>query len=139
MNTIELHWHSDLNFIGTDQKGHSVVIDGDKIIGFSPVELLLHSLASCAATDVVEIVRKQRATLHHMTIRVDGTRREEYPRKYIAIHLTFTLQVDNLTPAQAERAVFLSLEKYCSVRSSLDPAIPITTSIELNPPVTIEE
>ncbi len=136
MNTIELHWHSDLNFIGTDQKGHSVVIDGDKIIGLSPVELLLHSLAACAATDVVEIVRKQRATLHRLSVRVDGTRRDEYPRKYIAIHLAFTMHVDNLSMAQAERAIALSLDKYCSVRASLDPAIPITTSIELNPTVT---
>jgi putative redox protein len=133
MNTIELHWYADEAFIGTDQKGHSVVIDGNKTIGLSPVELLLHALASCAAVDVVEIVRKQRATLHRLDIRVDGTRRDEFPRKYTAIHLTFTLRVDNLTMVQAERAVALALEKYCSVRASLDPAIPITTSIELNP------
>jgi putative redox protein len=110
-----------------------VVIDGNKTIGFSPVELLLHSLASCAAVDVVEIIRKQRATLHRLDIRVEGTRREEFPRKYTAIHLIFKIYVDQLTLAQAERAVSLSLEKYCSVRASLDPAIPVTTAIELNP------
>lgn len=135
MNTIELHWHADETFIGTDQKGHSVVIDGNKTIGFSPVELLLHALASCAAVDVVEIIRKQRATLHRLAIRVDGTRRDEFPRKYTAIQLTFTIHADNLTMAQAERGVALALEKYCSVRASLDPAIPITTSIEINPAV----
>lgn len=132
MNTIELHWHDDEVFIGTDEKGHSVVIDGHKTIGFSPVELLLYALASCAAVDVVEIVRKQRATLHKLAIRVDGTRRDEHPRKFTAIHLTFNLYVDHLTMTQAERAVELSLEKYCSVRASLDPAIPITTSVELH-------
>ena len=133
MNTIEVQWHDDQAFVGTDHKGHAVLTDGDQKIGVSPIELLLHALASCAAIDVVEIVRKQRATLHKLTVRADGTRRDEHPRKFLAIHLTFILQVDALTMAQAERAVELSLEKYCSVRASLDPEIPITTSIELNP------
>ena len=135
MNSVELHWHAGLTFVGTDQKGHSVVIDGDKVVGHSPVELLLHSLASCAAADVVEIVRKQRAKLSHLTVRADGTRREAHPRRFTAIHLTWIFQVENLTMAQAERAVSLSLDKYCTVRSSLDPAIPITNTIELTPPV----
>lgn len=132
MNTIEVQWQADEAFVGTDKNGHSVLTDGDQKIGISPIELLLHALASCAAIDVVEIVRKQRATLHKLTVRVDGTRRDEHPRKFTAIHLIFTLYVDNLTMTQAERAVDLSLEKYCSVRASLDPTIPITTSIELN-------
>lgn len=136
MNSITVHWHADETFLGVDGKGHSVVIDGNKAIGLSPVELLLHALASCAAVDVVEIVRKQRATLHRLEVRVDGKRREEFPRKYTHILLTFALHVDNLTMAQAERAVSLSLEKYCSVRASLDPAIEVTTAIELNPAAT---
>jgi putative redox protein len=135
MNTVELHWHNELTFVGTDQKGHSVVIDGDKVVGHSPIELLLHALASCAAVDVVEIVRKQRATLHRLSVRVEGERRNSHPRRLTAVYLTWNFQVENLTQEKAERAVSLALEKYCSVRSSLDPDIPITNTIEITPPL----
>ncbi len=133
MNTIELQWIGKQHYLGTDDKGHTVVVAGDKDIGVSPVELLLHALAGCAIYDVIEIVQKQRATLHKLFIKVEGERRDEIPRKFTAITMTFTLFADNLTRAQADRAVALSLEKYCSVRASLDPAIPITTIVDLNP------
>lgn len=132
MNTIELQWIGKQQYLGTDNKGHTVVVSGDKDIGISPVELLLHSLAGCAIYDVIEIIQKQRATLHRLSIRVDGTRRDETPRKFIAITMTFTIFADNLSQAQADRAVALSLDKYCSVRASLDPTIPITTIVEVN-------
>src|SRR5688500_17316066 len=112
MNTIELHWHDGLTFIGTDQKGHSCVIDGDKEIGHTPVELLLNALAACAAIDVVEIARKQRATMRRLSVRVEGERRAEHPRKLTAIRLFWNFQVENFTQEKAERAVSLSLDKY---------------------------
>ena len=60
---------------------------------------------------------------------VVGTRRDEEPRRYIAIHLRFAMDGDGLDQAKAERAVNLSLEKYCSVVSSLAPDIAISHEI----------
>ena len=133
MNSIELQWIGAQHYLGTDRKGHTVVIAGDQDIGISPVELLLHALGGCAMYDVIEIVQKQRATLHQLTVKVEGDRRDETPRRYTAITMTFTLVADNLSQAQADRAVALSLDKYCSVRATLDPTLPITTIVEVNP------
>jgi len=52
-----------------------------------------------------------------------GTRREQEPRRYVAIHLTYQLRGDGLDDAKARRAVSLAVEKYCSVIASLAPDI----------------
>jgi putative redox protein len=72
-----------------------------------------------------------RVRLRRCDIAVSGTRRDEHPRRYIAIRLRFTLAGDDLDRAQAERAVSLSLTKYCSVLHSLAPDIAVEHEIVL--------
>ena len=62
---------------------------------------------------------------------VAGTRREEEPRRYTAIHLDYHLAGEGIDEARARRAIDLSLEKYCSVINSLAPDIRITYALAL--------
>jgi putative redox protein len=72
-----------------------------------------------------------RVALRRFVLDVTGTRRDEEPRRYIAIRFHFALAGDDLDRAKAERAVRLSLEKYCSVIHSLAPDIAISHEIVL--------
>jgi putative redox protein len=92
---------------------------------------LLLAAAGCAGADVVVILEKMRVRLHEVSIAVEGTRRDEEPRRYVSLRFHFRLAGEGLDRAKAERVVGLSVEKYCSVLSSLAPDIPIEYDIEL--------
>jgi putative redox protein len=126
-----VRWIGDLRFEGGAEGRPAVEIDGDSKTATSPVEMLLVSAATCAATDIVIILKKQRVELTGFEIAVRGTRREENPRRYTALHLVCTFRGTGLDQDKARRAVALSIEKYCSVISSLNPDIPVTYDIVL--------
>src|SRR5437016_9414765 len=63
--------------------------------------------------------------------RAAGTRREEEPRRYTALHFVFTISGDGVDETKARRAIDLSLEKYCSVVASLAPDMHITYDVAL--------
>jgi putative redox protein len=95
------------------------------------MQVLLIAAACCSGSDVVSILAKMRLTLRHFEVDVVGTRRDEEPRRYIAIRFRFALDGEGLDRTKAERAVSLSLEKYCSVVHSLAPDITISHEIVL--------
>lgn len=92
---------------------------------------LLLAAASCSGSDVVIILEKMRVKLHELRIDVTGTRRDEQPRRYVAMHFDYHMAGEGLDESKARRAVDLSLEKYCSVIHTLAPDIRITHAITL--------
>lgn len=128
---ISLEWTGDLRFEARAD-GTLVAIDGDGIQGTTPVDLLLESVAGCTAADVVDILKKGRQDLRTLTIEVSGDRRDEAPRYVKRLHLTFTFTGD-VDEAKAQRAVDLSLEKYCSVFHSLRMDLAVDTEIKIQP------
>lgn len=110
-------------------QGGSLIIDGSPDIGgegrgMRPVEVLLSALASCAAMDVVHILRKQRQGLEGLQIHTEGTRVDGTPAPFETIKMVFEASgaVDD---HKLQRAVQLAVEKYCSVGASLDPKIQV--------------
>jgi putative redox protein len=130
--TIAISWQGDLRFEGGAPGGPMVSIDGDNTTAPGPMQQLLLAIASCSGSDVVGILEKARVTLRRCDIEVTGTRQEEHPRRYVAVHLTFRLAGDGLDETKARRAIELSVGKYCSVIHSLNPDIPITWDVELS-------
>jgi putative redox protein len=124
-------WQQDLKFAGGTPGGPSVIIDGDNVSGPGPMLALLLAAASCTGSDVVVILQKMRVKLRELRIEVEGTRREQEPRRYIALHLDYRIAGEGLDEARARRAIDLSLEKYCSVVHSLAPDIAITYALSL--------
>ena len=118
-------------FEATAGSGGKAILDGAEAIGgegrgMRPMEALLTALGTCAAMDVVHILKRQREPLADLSIEVDGERAEGTPAPFTAIHLTFRLEGDGLSPKKAARAVALSVEKYCSVGLSLSPDVRVT-------------
>ena len=128
---VTLSWEHDLVFRGGEPGGPTTVIDGDNAAAPGPMLQLLLAAAACSGADVVSILEKMRVTLRDFRIEATGARREDHPRRYTAIHLTFHLRGDGLDEARARRAVELSLEKYCSVVHSLAPDIRVGHDIVL--------
>lgn len=124
-------WRGGLLFdAGAGERVHQ--IDGNSKMAPSPVETLLSSLGTCAASDVVDILTKQRNAPRKLTVDVVAARRPEYPRRVMELEVTFTIERSGLERAQVERAIALSIEKYCSVAASLAGDITLTTVLQLN-------
>lgn len=124
-------WQQDLRFVGGGPEGPTVVIDGDNVAGPGPMLALLLAAASCSGSDIVVILQKMRVKLRELRIEAEGTRREQDPRRYIALHLDYLIAGEGLDEVKARRAIDLSLEKYCSVIHSLAPDIAITYAMSL--------
>lgn len=133
---VTIDWQEDLRFTGTAGSGHSLTIDGPPALGggnagMRPMELMLMSVGSCSAMDVIHILRKARQPVTDCRIRVDGTRAETDPKVFTAIHLHFIVSGDGLSEKQVARAVRLSAEKYCSASIMLRERVDMTHSHEL--------
>jgi putative redox protein len=126
-----LTWQEGLRFTGGEPGGPAITVDGENVIGPGPMLTLLVAAAACSGSDVVLILKKMQVNLHELRIEVAGTRREEEPRRYVAIHLDYHLGGDGIEPVKARRAIDLSLEKYCSVIRSLAPDIAVTYALSL--------
>lgn len=109
----------------------TITVDGDTKVATSPVELLLLAAGTCTASDVVLILEKQRVRLRTLDIAVEGTRREEQPRRFTAIHFRFRVAGEGADETKVRRAIDLSIEKYCSVVASLAPDIPVTYDVAI--------
>jgi putative redox protein len=72
-----------------------------------------------------------RVQLAQVQVEIQGVRREEHPRRYVEVHYRYQVSGDGLDQEKAERAVTLSLEKYCSVLHSLAPDIKVTHEVVL--------
>src|SRR6266496_1562799 len=128
---ITRRWRERLVFEAGPAGRPPVVVDGDSVVATSPAELLLVAAASCSAADVVAILAKQRVSLRALEVTLRGTRREEEPRRYTALHFVFTIAGDGADETKARRAIDLSLEKYCSVVASLASDIRVSYDVAL--------
>lgn len=113
-----------------DESGAELVLDGKPEIGgegrgMRPTELFLTGLAGCAAMDVVHILARQREPLEHLAIEIEGDKTAQPPTRFTAVRIKFIAR-GAVDPHKLERAVALSVDKYCTVRNTLDPALDLS-------------
>jgi putative redox protein len=128
-----LNWKkAGLQFESTDEKGNKVLLDGHSETGSSPMTMLLHALAGCTAADVVSILEKMQQPLGGLAVSVDAERAPEgiFPRPWAKLHITYEVQ-GNVDPGKAQRAIELSMEKYCSVSGMLGHDAEITWELKM--------
>jgi putative redox protein len=124
------------NLEATNEEGNSILFDASPDIGgmgkgMRPMQVLLSALGSCSTIDVIAILKKQRQPLQDIVITVTGEREKGVvPSVFTQAHIHFRLS-GNIDEVQAQKAVSLSVEKYCSVAKTMEPAARITHSFEI--------
>ena len=125
---IELKRLDDaFHFEAVSETGNVAHMDAGENIGghnkgVRPMQMLLMGVGGCSAIDVVLILKKQRQVIDGFEISIDGEREpnvEPSLWKTIVIHFRLKGKIDK---EKAERAVQLSIEKYCSVSKTLEIA-----------------
>ena len=132
VSTIELTWAGDHRFDSGRPGGPTLRLDGSGETGQSPVDAVMSALAACTAVDVVDILAKRRTPLAALAVTAVGTRADSTPKRIVAAELTYHLTGEGIDRTHAERAIELAITKYCSVRDSLDPQMPIRYRAVLN-------
>ena len=129
MTEARTTWIANHRFNGVASSGHSIVVDGDKATGNSPMELVLIGLCGCTGYDVVSILQKKREPLSSLEVLAEAERATEPPSVYTAIKLIYRIG-GKVSRKAVEDAVQLSKEKYCSVSAMLAKTAKITARIE---------
>ena len=115
-------------FVG-ELDGFDIPIDADEAVGGEnkgprPKGLMLTSLAGCTAMDVISILRKMRVEPDDFAVECEADLTEEHPKVFKSIKITYRFKGD-VPRDKAEKAIKLSLERYCGVTAMLLKAAPI--------------
>ena len=140
MPTIQVQRvHGEFGIEAKDGNGHTIKMDsspesGGEDFGVRPMQTLLMGLGGCSAIDVMSILKKQRQEVTDYKINISGEREQgKEPSLWKSVRIEFHL-FGNIDPDKAERAVDLSVNKYCSVAATLMGAgAEITTKVFLHP------
>ena len=135
MQTARVLWTELEQFVAVSPSGHAVTLDADRERNSAPgpMEMLLISLGTCTATDVVMILKKKRQVLEALEVSVSGERAEEPPRVWTKIEIVYTLR-GALNEKAVRDAIKLSESKYCSVAAMLGKTAKISFRFEILPP-----
>lgn len=123
---------ADLEYESRNPQGNLVNIDmydPEHKHAQSPMDLLLSALGGCASVDAVLMMKKKRREIVDFFVEVEGIRNDGVPAFYTDIELKFVLVSPNATEDEFAKVVALSVEKYCSVASSLKSNITFTSEV----------
>ncbi len=132
---IELKQVQGNTYLGKADSNHWVPIDASlnddgSNAGTRPMELVLIALGGCTAMDVESILKKKRADMQKLELEISAERANEHPKVFTNIHITYTIY-GNVRQTDAEHAVSLSQEKYCSVSAMLKSTAEVTYDIKI--------
>jgi putative redox protein len=133
LRTVSVAWQGGMRFAGGPPDGPALLVDADVADAPGPMHTLLIAAAGCSGSDIVAMMPKMQVALRRLELVVTGLRAEDHPRRYLKLHLVITMAGDGLDEAKARRAIDLSVEKYCSVVKSLNPDIPVSYDLVLEP------
>jgi putative redox protein len=133
-----LQWKEDLAF-DVELQGHRFMVDADarfggKNRGPRPKALLLSGLAGCTGMDVASLLAKMRMNFATFKLEVESTDTDEHPKVFKEILIRYIFTGAELDREKIEKAVDLSLSKYCGVHAMLAKTAAIRHEIVLNPP-----
>jgi putative redox protein len=136
MQEAKVIFTQGLQFVGEASSGHAIVMDGDPEVGgdntgLRPMELLLVGLGGCAGMDVVSILRKKKQEVTGLEITVRGQKADKYPKKYTDIVIEFLVKGKNISEEAVKRAIGLSMDKYCSVKATLEGSAKISFTYKI--------
>ncbi|MBM3293903.1 MAG: OsmC family protein [Candidatus Aminicenantes bacterium] len=133
--TATVRWTEKLHLEGKAPFDHTIPLDFDPPLGdgngLRPMELVLISLAGCSGQTVVSLLQKMRQDVRAFTVEAVGTKVDDHPKVFSAIHLVFKVAGVGLDPAAVDKAVRYSEEKYCPVWAMMKQAVKVSSEVVL--------
>ncbi len=120
-----------LTLAGKSDTSPWIIMDGPENLGGNnlgvrPKELILHALGGCTASDVASILSKKKVKLDAFEVNISADVAEEHPQVFTDIKLEYVFYGSDVQEKDVERAIELSITKYCSVTAMLIKSVNIT-------------
>ena len=133
-----IKWLDHMSFVAESGSGHSIVLDGSpdhggRNLGIRPMESVLIGLGACSAFDVVLMLKKARQNVSGCEVLLEAERADAVPAVFTRVEMVYLVSGTGLSEKQVNRAVSLSVEKYCSVSKMLEQSVEITHRVEFKP------
>lgn len=133
--SITLNWLNNMAF-ETEVNGHKLYVDASaenygKNLGPRPKLLLLVALGGCTGMDVVAMLGKMRIEFDSLQIVLDSDLAEEHPKKFNSVKIIYLFKGKNLPIDKLQKAVDLSLEKYCGVSATIKESVKMDYEIKI--------
>lgn len=125
-----------MQFVASSDSGHAVVMDagpevGGTNTGSRPMELLLMGIGGCSGMDIISILKKKKQNVTGLEANIKGTMADDYPQRYTEIAIEYVVRGRGVTDEAVKRAVQLSMDKYCSVKATLEGSARINFSYKI--------
>jgi len=119
-HNITTTWKGNMQFESTNPSGDVISIDAGpenrgEGKGLRPKALMLSALAGCTGLDVASLMEKMKLEVADFKIETSGELTEEHPKTYHKVKVDYHFYGSNLDEKKLEKAVNLSVEKYCGV------------------------
>lgn len=129
-------WNGKMSF-DSHIRNHKVLMDaktevGGENQGPSPKELLLASIIGCTGMDVVSLMTKMRVEFESFEVLAEADTTEDYPKVFKQVNLTYLVNGKNPDLAKIQKAVEMSLTKYCGVSAMVSKVSPLVYEIRVN-------
>lgn len=98
--------------------------------GYTPLELLIASIAGCSSIVFRTILEKKRITYNEFTIEAEIVRSEVLSKPVESIHLHYKIKAEGIAQEQLEKALELAV-KNCTIVQSVKDSIQVIETIEL--------
>ena len=131
---VSMTYLNDEKFQVLNESGNKLTIDmyeKDKKENLSPMELLLSAITTCAAVEIVSMIKKRRRDFRDLKAESSGIRAETHPMYYKKINIKYIIYSKDLQDSEADRFISLALTKYCSVGSSIRIDTEVVHSFEI--------
>jgi len=122
-----------VQFQAHNESGYDFTIAStDEMEGVSPMEMIALGVGGCSSIDILSILDKQRQAVDDFTVNVEGERAtDEVPAVFRSLEVHYQVEGD-VDPEKVQRAIELSLDKYCSVSHMLQASVPISYRYTVN-------
>ena len=131
---VSMSYLNDEKFQVLNESGNKLTIDmyeKDKKENLSPMELLLSAVTTCAAVEIVSMIKKRRRDFRDLKAESSGIRADTHPMYYKKINIKYIIYSKDLQNSEADRFISLALTKYCSVGSSIRIDTEVIHSFEI--------
>ena len=130
MTKLSLDWKGGMKF--ANSHGSPAIELHSSTPGVSsPPQALAYAVMACMAMDVIHVVEKGRHAIRAMTVKFEGERAPEPPKRFVTMTLHFDI-TGEVPDKVVARAIELSRDKYCSVWNTIRQDVRLRTDFKVH-------
>ena len=136
-NIVTTEWKGNMVFESDNPSNQKLAIDsaeefGGTNSGLRPKALMLSALAGCSGLDVVSLLKKMKVSVDDFKIVTTGELTDEHPKYYHTVKVDYHFYGKDLNEKKINKAVNLSIERYCGVYEMFKHFAKMNTEIHLH-------